>query len=450
MLCRYTNPIPLKISRAVLCLLSLFLISTLTLPTMSCGNPTDILPPDDDIVNTDNDNNDDSNGSDDEAQPNQPKASLPLLVTMKDWVLTHAPHHKYNPETDEHDIDENSGRFLRKSGSTCHSIRFLCKYHEAVSQDKDVFDKITNLSDFILSMQYTENPNEGHYGAFIKNEGDTDGYHYATNASHCAEALLLAYQTTKQVKYKTASIIAADFLIRMQHPTLGGIYEYYNASSSHPMKNRISTKLLMALPLFKMIYEETGEEKYNRAGIALRSSILTYGLENGYEYYLFDWPEESRAGDNLWHRDKSGGEERYMYGDSASFAVRGIYEYEGHSEWLESVYEFYNSFTGGENAPDYNPDICWAGYLSPEIKTINRTGTGYYDMINIGILMPYRMQFDVEAYELSRQMMFDNPEAAMFWGLRLSYELEDIEPWQNNITISNIAEGLVQTNPYEN
>jgi hypothetical protein len=381
------------------------------------------------------------------------KNVLLLLTTMKNWVVTHSPHHKYDPATDEYGVDDGTGLVLRKSGSTCHSLRFLSRYYAEVAQDQDVYEKIISLSDFILSLQYADDPNEGHYGAFIKNEGDVDNYYYSTNASHCAEALLYSYQVTNVEKYREASINGANFLIRMQDPALGAIYEYYHAGVSHPIKNQVYTKLFMALPLFKAMYQETGEEKYANAGERLRNSILTFGLEVGYEYFEVDRSADGRPGDDSWHRDTTKINdvhvERYMYGDSASFAIRAIYEYEGYSQWLGSIYEFYNSFTGGENAVGYNPDICWAGYLSPETKTIDRTGRGYYDMISVGILLPYRKGHDTEAYEISRQMMFDNPEASMIWGLRFSYEVEDISPWQNNITISNIAEGLVQSNPYE-
>ena len=390
-------------------------------------------------------------GEDDVDDSESTREVLPFVTNAKNWVLTHAPNVMYDAEGESY----LTGKMV-KAG--CVPIIFLYNYYTKVSEDADVLTKIQSLANFAISLQNT-NEDEIGYGGYLVQEGGNR--YYSIGAAFCGEAMIYAYRLTNDEKYLTSAKLAGDFLRKMQTPNdlpfpftnnvhrddngdpvyYGAFAEFYD-SRVNSIDNSLYTKMLLAFRFLKEIYFETRDEKYIGWANDLSNSILREGLTNGSLYFR---PKSFGGnGDGEWHGVKD--REIHVYADSMTYALDGLYYYEGNSEIVNDAYKFFNSFTGGEKAPNYDPDICWAGYLKPSTRTTGQDGSPYYDLVNIGLLMEYRKTHDVSAYEKSRNAVVANQDAFMYWATDMNYV--PINSEQATLAISYIANSLIQTDPY--
>lgn len=110
------------------------------------------------------------------------------------------------------------------------AIDFLYEAYSAKqfeSQKTDIFNKIVELANFILTQQCTT-PDSEAYGGF-KNAEDS-GQHWSIDAGRCIPPLLKAYELTETASYLNAAKLAgATFLYNMQHrpSELGQHDKYY-------------------------------------------------------------------------------------------------------------------------------------------------------------------------------------------------------------------------------
>jgi len=183
------------------------------------------------------------------------------------------------------------------------------------------------------------------------------------------------------------------------------------------------------------LYTRTEEAKYQ----TMIDDALGF-YRNGFEdLYLKYSPPPS--GDGSWHR--TGLPEDLIYDDDFSYGLWGLYGYESWSSSVKKVYEFINSIGASSEYPNYNPAICWAGY----VDVVNRKpACEYYDAVTAGILYEIRNVHDPLALEQSANTIFSNSEAFMYWGVKFS-DFSPIETKKSIVTVSWLAQLLLNYSP---
>jgi hypothetical protein len=334
------------------------------------------------------------------------------------FVMTHSPYKQYDPGTETY-----NPAIGRTPSSAGESIRYLRKVYE-ITQNSTILQKIKELADYLVEIQNVTDETVGWYGGFPSLEGATT--YYSIDAVFGGEGLLDAYELTSNDTYLERAEKAAGFLRHMQtRDEVGLVDEYYGGfceyvdSSNGAYLTRMYTKLLLAVPFLDRLYKITGNVSY----VEMRDDSLNFlrnGLTSYYEY--FDPPP---YGDKNWHRISVND----VYADSVAYALRALYEYEGLSDTVKSVYDFYQSFGG------YDTRFGWAGYLNVVDKL---NDSNYYDVAVTGLLSEIRMAYDWDSYTFSRKKAKELGDRILYWGLNFTYEA-NVTRWQDTVTASEIG-----------
>jgi hypothetical protein len=348
------------------------------------------------------------------------------------FVMAHSPYLEYNPSTGEYNLAWN-----RTPSAAGRSIKYLKKVYE-IDRDPQTLEKIKELADYLVSIQNVTDETAGWYGGFPSVEGATT--YYSIDAVFGGEGLLDAYELTLNETYLNRSKAAATFLRHMQtrneaglvNQYYGGFVEYVNSANGAYLVN-MSTKLLLAVPFLDRLYSVTGDLLYitmrdDARDFLINGSGSGYGLEGHWEYY---YPQP--YGDDQWHRIGTG--ENGVYADSVAYSLEALYEYEGLSDTVKNVYDFYQGFT------NYDTRFGWAGILDVVNKVYDPL-TPYYDVVNTGLLSELRKSYDWDSYIFSRRKVEKLGDKSLFWGINFDYE--PITEWQNTITASAIGLLLVE------
>jgi len=293
-------------------------------------------------------------------------------------------------------------------------------------------EKILELADFLVKIQYATDLRKGWYGGFPSIEGGV--FYYTIDGCFAIDALLDAYEFSGRRTYLDTARRAGSFLRHMQtrHEAdlvdkyYGGFCEYVR-SDTEAYLTRMHTKNLLAVSALNKLYGITTNSLYaTMRDDAL--SFLRYGLENYYHYY-----NPLPYGDNAWHRE--GIPETNILADDFSYALRSVYEYEGLTTAVRNIYNFLQSIS----TPNYNPRFAWAGYLNVVDKI---PAVDYYDVVTSGLLKDIRSKIDVESYRFSIDKLVELGSKAFYWGLKFNWE--PVDRWQNTATVSSIGLYLIE------
>jgi len=295
----------------------------------------------------------------------------------------------------------------RAAFAAAFAIDFLSEaYNSKQFENKktDIYNKIVNLADWILTQQCTD-PAKKAYGGFKSNETST--YYYSVDACRVIPSLLRAYDVTNDEDYLNAAKLAgATFLKTMQdQQAYGGFARAVTIADAWLLQ--MDVECLYGLIGLKMLAEKydtanasTYEDIMNKA-----ANFLRQGLENLWLYY--------DPADDKWHR--IGLSENEIYDDPFAYALLGLYEYEGWSLTCQKIYNFINSIRASAQYPAYNPAVCWAGY----IDVISRfAACDYYDAVTSGILWKIRKAHDKPSFEFSMKIIDKHQDEFMFWGAK--------------------------------
>jgi hypothetical protein len=152
-------------------------------------------------------------------------------------------------------------------------------------------------------------------------------------------------------------------------------------------------------------YDTTNKTRYE----TMMSDAIAF-LRSGFED-LYLWFDPKHSGDGKWHR--VGLSETYVYDDSISFALLGLYTYESWSLTCQRVYNFLETIRASAQYPAYNPAICWPGY----IDVVQRfPACAYYDALTSGILWKIRAAHDKPSLAFSMQTISNYQDKFLFWG----------------------------------
>jgi len=277
----------------------------------------------------------------------------------------------------------------------------------------EILAKITELADFILTQQCTNNTKDA-YGGFKNNENGTE--YWSIDAGRCIPPLLKAYKLTNNADYLNAAKLAgATFLYNMQHkPSEEGIHgKYYGGFARYVDINNNWSQPMNVEDLYDFIGLKMLAETYDTANKTLYETMMADAvdfLRDGFEsLWLYFDPKPS--GDGKWHR--VGVNETEVYDDPISFALLGLYTYEGWSLTCQRVYNFMQTIRASVQYPAYHPAICWPGYIDVVTRF---PACSYYDAVTSGILWRIRAAHDKPSLAFSMQIIEKYQEQFMFWG----------------------------------
>ena len=280
------------------------------------------------------------------------------------------------------------------------------------TQREQILNKIVELADFILTQQCKDNTKKA-YGGFKSGE-DSDQY-WSIDAGRCIPPLLKAYQRTNDVNYLNAAVLAgATFLYNMQHePANLGVHDkYYGGFPRYVTITDAWSQLMMVEDLYDLIglnmlvnYDSDNESKYATM-MADAADFLRVGFESLWLHF-----DPKPSGDGKWHR--VGINETEVYDDPMSFALLGLYTYEGWSLTCQRAYNFIQTIRASAQYPAYHPAICWPGYIDVVTRF---PACAYYDAVTSGILWKIRQAHDKPSLQFSMQIIEKYQKEFMYWG----------------------------------
>jgi hypothetical protein len=299
------------------------------------------------------------------------------------------------------------------------------------SRKTEILNKIVELADFILTQQCTINTKKA-YGGFKNSEAGTE--YWSIDAGRCIPPLLKAYKLTANATYlDRAKLAGATFLYNMQHePEALGVHDkYYGGFARYVDINDNWSQPMNAEDLYDFIglkmlcdYDPDNKSIYETM-MADAAAFLREGFEQ-----LYLWFDPKPFGDGKWHR--VGINETEVYDDPISFALLGLYTYEGWSLTCQRVYNFIQTIRASAQYPAYHPAICWTGYIDVVTRF---PACPYYDAVTSGILWNIRAAHDKPSLAFSMQIIEKYQEQFMYWGPKF----EDYSPITEQKAMANVS-----------
>ena len=313
-------------------------------------------------------------------------------------------------------IDHCDIAFGKGAFPTAFAIEFLGEAYSAAqfaSSQADIRAKIVVLSDWLLTQQCVD-PAKLAYGGF--KSGEMSIQFWSIDAGRVIPALLKAYELTGTVGYLDAAKLAGyTFLYTMQQqPSILGVHDkYYGGFPNRVDLTDAWDSVLSVENLYCNIGLKMLADTYDIANVARYNSMmsdLVGFLRDGFEkLYLYYQPPPSGSGQ--WYR--VGLSDTEVYDDPISFALLGLYAFEGWSNTCQRVYNFVQSIKASVTYAAYWPEICWPGY----IDVVARFPTcSYYDAVTTGILWKVRKAYDSPSYKLAHDVAAKYSAEFLYWG----------------------------------
>jgi len=328
-----------------------------------------------------------------------------------DFIMTHAPYVYVVPGSGP------DPTWSRAAFAAAFALDFLTEAYndpQFTGQKTDIYSKVVSLADWLLTQQYTADPQKKAYGGFKSTE--TSNYYYSVDATRVVPALLKAYTLTATLEYfNVAKLAGATFLYNMQHPPAPTVHDQYYGGFARGVTDadswlpEMDVENLYALIGLKMLAEQDPD---NVAKYETMMTDLADFLRLGFES-LYLWYQPPPSGDGQWHR--VGVKQTEIYDDPFAYALIGLYDYEGWSPTVEKVYNFINTIGASAQYPAYNPAVCWAGYID---VTGRFPACDYYDAVTAGILWRIRRDHDKPCLQFSMKIIDKHRDEFMFWGVK--------------------------------
>jgi hypothetical protein len=162
---------------------------------------------------------------------------------------------------------------------------------------------------------------------------------------------------------------------------------------------------LIGLKMLADTYDTANASRYN----SMMADLVGFLREGFEDLYLYYQPPPSGAGE--WYR--VGLNDTEVYDDPVSFALLGLYAYEGWSFTCQRVYNFIQTIRASGQYPAYWPELCWPGY----IDVISKFPAGaYYDGVTAGILWKVRKERDPPSFKLAYDIIAKYDDEFLYWG----------------------------------
>jgi len=307
--------------------------------------------------------------------------------------------------------------FGKAAFAAAFAIDFLTEAYNAKqfeNKQSEIYSKVVSLADWLLTQQYTVDPEKKAYGGF--RSAETSSNYYSIDACRVIPSLLRAYKLTGTEAYLNAAKLAgATFLVSMQHPPVPDVHDKYYGGFARAVSDtevwlpEMDVENLYGLTALKML---VADDPANASTYESMMNDLTGFLRHGLENLWLEY-RAPPSGDGQWHR--VGTSETEIYDDSFAYALLGLYDYEDWSPSVDKVYHAINSIRASGQHPAYNPAICWAGYID---VTGRSPACDYYDAVTAGILWKLRRDHDKSSFEYSAKIVVRHQEEFMFWGVK--------------------------------
>jgi len=313
-------------------------------------------------------------------------------------------------------VEDPDPSFGRGAFPAAFAIDFLYEAYFAsqfASKQTEIKNKIVELADFILTQQITD-PAKKAYGGFKNSETGTECW--SIDAGRSIPPLLKAYALTGTAGYLNAAKLAGyTFLYNMQHqPSILGVHDkYYGGFARYVTIADAWSQPMNVEDLYDFIGLKMLAETYDTANKTSYETMMSDAvgfLRSGFEA-LYLWFDPKPSGDGEWHR--VGINETEVYDDPMSFALLGLYTYEGWSLTCQRVYNFIETIRASAQYPAYNPAICWPGYIDVVTRF---PACAYYDAVTSGILWKIRAAHDKPSLAFSMQIIQKYQSQFMNWG----------------------------------
>ncbi|MCW4016809.1 MAG: hypothetical protein NWF06_10600 [Candidatus Bathyarchaeota archaeon] len=342
-----------------------------------------------------------------------------------DFIMDYAPYFYVIPGTG---VDTQWGQ---GPAPAAHAIDFLAETYESSQfeeQITDIFDKIVELADYLVSIQCTDDGKLA-YGGFQSKDGSEQ--YYSIDAMRAIPALLKAYDITGTSSYLDCATLAGEtFLYSTQHqPSNLGVHDQYYGGFAQAVTiadewfGEMHIIDLYGLIGLQMLYSKTGETVY-QSMIDDATAFYRSGFEALYSRY-----SPLPTGDGEWHRIA---ESDVVYDDDFGYALNGLFSYEGWSCTVKQVYDYINAIGSSADYPAYNPAVCWSGYVDVVARKVD---SNYYDAVTSGILWQLRSGHDKSSLEFSFNVISNHSSEFMFWGTKFD-DYSAVENKQSVVTVS--------------
>jgi len=297
------------------------------------------------------------------------------------------------------------------------AMDFLCEAYSASQfavNQAAIRAKIIALADWVLTQQCLEERRSA-YGGFQSNELGIPMY-WSVDAGRCIPALLKAYALVGTASYLDAAKLAGyTFLYNMQHqPEFIGVHDkYYGGFARYVEIDDAWAQQMDVENLYDFIGLKMLADTYDAANKTRYETMMSDAvafLRSGFED-LYLWFDPKPIGDGKWHR--VGLTETQIYDDPMSFALLGLYTYEGWNLTCQRVYNFLQSIRPSAEYPGYNPAVCWPGYIDVVTRF---PACNYYDNITSGILWRIRAAHDKSSFQFAMQNISKYQNNFMYWG----------------------------------
>ena len=315
------------------------------------------------------------------------RTTTSMLDGVRDQVIAHAPYKQWDLVT-----GHPNRAIGRTPGAACEAISYLVE-DSRVTGDAAARRKAIELADWVIDLQRASSALavSGGVPATPDLGGVQGTYYYVIDAGFCASAMLDVGQLARDARYDASANAFGGFVLSMMRdasgrhlaagsPGRGPCEAVVQPAGGKPAWNcRRYVKSLALLPVLSRLEALHPGMGYAAAASDIRSSMLP-GLKGMWEY------AEGPAGDVHWHRIEGphGEPDTFVFGDTISYALKGLYEYEGASTDVRAVYadaghpRMHDARTAG-----YDPRGAYAGYIVASTRSADPF-SHYYDIVTMG------------------------------------------------------------------
>lgn len=316
-----------------------------------------------------------------------------ILDGVRSQVVAHAPYKQW---------DLVSGRPNRSIGRTpgaaCEAISFLVR-DVAATANATSRAKAVELANWVVQLQSTASamPVPGGVPATPDLPGAQATYYYAIDAGFCGAAMLDMADMTGDDRYASSARAFGGFVLSMMRdgtgqplaagsPGRAPCEAVVQTAGGKPAWNcRRYVKSLALLPFLSRLDRRLPRLGYGEAARDTRSALMP-GLKGLWEY------ADGTSATPRWHRIEGpqGQPDMFVFGDTVSYALRGLHEYEGVSPDVRSVYaDVSRPRSRDERTAAYDPRGAYAGYIVASTRAADPFSR-YYDIVTLGHLRALR------------------------------------------------------------
>jgi len=360
---------------------------------------------------------------------------------------------RYAPQKQIHsDTGAPNADIGRTPGSACEVMRVLMRAARKYPRS-GLAAKIVELADWVVSLQSREAgaPYLGGVPSTPDLPDSAGHYYYAIDAAFCGDAMFAAHALVKDPRYLKSALAFADFLIamhrgpgRVKPAGPAGLCEFVIGDDQPAWNCDTYVRSLVALPVLARATALTHKTRYAEAAASVRA-MLVPGLQGAWEYASAPSPSDCDAGDCMvrWHRVQGPHREPdwFVYGDTLAYGLRALFEYEGPSPTVRSLYaEFSGYRSSAPAAKAYDGRIAFAGYMKPATREPD-DASAYYDLVTLGILHNLRRTIAPEDFAIADRQLRGRALAASLRSWQLPFDLRpDTSPFIDLTAIANLAE----------